>query len=770
MAKGKETPISQGLIARITSATGNFISSIRPDSWFSPSQPVPAQAPESVRGRAFDFPVGTNLTYTPRTGAQVNFTTLRAFADYDLVRMAIETCKDQLEGLDWSIRPRDKALQKQKGIKDAGIDEITEFFQSPDKEHSWGQWLRAAAEDFFVLDALSIYRRPNRGGKLYALELLDGATIKPLIDQTGRSPIAPDPAYQQILKGLPAVDYSRDELLYAKRNVRTNSVYGFPPVEHILNTIITGTLRNNFVQAYYTEGNLPDALLTAPVGWDAKKIEAWQMTWDAMLSGNNQNRRHGRWVPDSTKVNELKQPPLKDQYDEWIARIVCYCFSLPHDAFVQQVNRATAETSGNRATKEGLETRKKFFKDIFDKVIRENFGRPDLEWSWVSNNEDDPEKAARLGIDQVKAGIIDENEERERLGLPPMDEEKLAASRAMRQPKLMMQGQNEEKKPPQKKTQKHDHGDLEKGSPPSLDGIHAQTGYQLHLKSELKKKISNVLAATEKSVIKQIGESAFFKKEAPVEVQKRKTRKPENVATDESVSVTIEGATMEAIVQPSPPSASALDAAETLVLTIDLSAQDKLASQVTHEIEEAAKDGGTRALALVGVKEREGLVNQVNQRAVAYAQARSAEMVGMRRVGGELIPNPNAEMVVSESTREQLRQIIAGGLQDNVGKDGIVQRILESTTFSPERAELIANTEIGNANSAGVLDGFRAARDLGLKVKKIWLVDDEPCVICEINAAQGAIDLDDEFPSGDLAPLAHPNCECSITSSIQDEE
>ncbi len=34
-----------------------------------------------------------------------------------------------------------------------------------------------------------------------------------------------------VSKGLPAVNYTRDELLYLPRNVRSHSLYGFSPVE-----------------------------------------------------------------------------------------------------------------------------------------------------------------------------------------------------------------------------------------------------------------------------------------------------------------------------------------------------------------------------------------------------------------------------------------------------------------------------------------------------------------------------------------------------------
>jgi hypothetical protein len=57
-------------------------------------------------------------------------------------------------------------------------------------------------EEMLVIDAATLYPRYNRGGALYALDIIDGATIKPLIGEDGRAPESPDPAYQQILKGI----------------------------------------------------------------------------------------------------------------------------------------------------------------------------------------------------------------------------------------------------------------------------------------------------------------------------------------------------------------------------------------------------------------------------------------------------------------------------------------------------------------------------------------------------------------------------------------
>jgi hypothetical protein len=61
-----------------------------------------------------------------------------------------------------------------------------------------------------------------------------------------------------------------------------------------------------------------------------------------------------KFMPADSRLTEARQPPLKDQYDEWLARIICYAFSVPASAFVSQVNRAISETLRQQATREGL--------------------------------------------------------------------------------------------------------------------------------------------------------------------------------------------------------------------------------------------------------------------------------------------------------------------------------------------------------------------------------------------------------------------------------
>ena len=48
--------------------------------------------------------------------------------------------------------------------------------------------MRYIVEDQLVIDAPAIYLRRDRGGQPWAAEVVDGSTILPLVDATGRRP------------------------------------------------------------------------------------------------------------------------------------------------------------------------------------------------------------------------------------------------------------------------------------------------------------------------------------------------------------------------------------------------------------------------------------------------------------------------------------------------------------------------------------------------------------------------------------------------------
>jgi hypothetical protein len=409
------------LFARLARSAGYVLTGQAPADWFGPQQPLAPQAPPAVAGRQFDYPFGFNLAVTPRGQERTGFAELRGLADsYDLLRAVIETRKDQMERLSWRIRPR--ALAQTGSASDPRLSALTQFFHAPDRRHGWATWLRMLLEDLLVIDAPALYKRRTRGGALYALEVLDGATIKRLIDDWGRTPLPPSPAYQQILKGVPAVDYGVDELIYAPRNPRVHKAYGFSPVEQVQMSVNIALRRQIYQLQYYTEGNVPEALIGVPENWNPDQIRQFQAYWDSLNAGDTAERRHAKFVPGGVAKTfvPVREPAMKDAFDEWLARVVCYVFSVPPSAFTGQVNRATADTAQDVALSEGMAPLQLWVKHLIDRVLAEDFASPDLEFAWDQDKDTDPAQTASIASDYVKSGIKSINEVRAELGLPPV--------------------------------------------------------------------------------------------------------------------------------------------------------------------------------------------------------------------------------------------------------------------------------------------------------------------------------------------------------------
>ncbi len=761
--------------------------------WFGPLNPMAPNAPPQVAGRAFNFPAGFNLNMTPRGYEQITFQTMRSLADsYDLLRLVIETRKDQLVKLAWKIRPKADADPKTTEVttpeSQARIDALTQFFDRPDGVNKWRPWLRSLLEDKFVVDAVTLYKRRNRGGLLIGLEQIDGATMKVVLDDWGRTPqpfldggtIVYPPAYQQVLVGVPAVNYSVRDILYRPYNKRVQKAYGFSEVEQIITTVNIALRRQQFQLSYYTEGNVPEALIGTPESWTPDQVAAFQVYWDALFTGNLAQRRHAKFVPGGVAKTYLptKEPELKGAMDDWLSRIVCFAFSLSPQSLVTMMNRATAETADAQAKEEGVEPLKAFVKEIIDDVLESEFGCGDLEFAWDDAVAVDEKTQIENVVKKKDAGIITINRARELLGEEPSTEpgaDVLMTSTTMTpigsntvegkkaaieagivadpladpfggaggglpfgKPKP---GAKEGEAPPDKKSPPADPEKFAKAARLSAranvqkvfkaEGGVTPVPFGFPVSARCERRIARLLARAFKVVAASVA-SDIRRSELT-----KAAKSPEDIAKE-----------------------------------ADLSAIDDVIEDIADLLGESAGAVADEVLARLGVNSRDELVNVVNQRAVAQARQIAAEMVGRRwNDDGELVEAVREGWRIDESTRDMIRETIAKGLEDNIGNEAIADEIEKSTGFSSERARLIAHTEIAAVNSMASLTSYQETRDeLGLKIKKEWLLGEHPCDACLANNEQGPIDLDDDFDSGDPAPPAHPNCECAIAPVLEDEE
>jgi len=403
--------------------------------WFGPLQPMAPVAPPEVVGRQLDYPSGYNLVQYPRAYEGLSFWDIRALADsYDLLRLVIETRKDQFEKVRWTIRARTLPGQKRpETVDQSELSRVQAFLERPDRELDFHPWLRMVLEDLLVIDAPAIWKERSLGGELYALQPLDGATIKRVIDDRGRTPrpyidpvsgatVVP-PAYQQILKGLPAVDYTPDEIIYAPRNRRTSKIYGYSPVEQIIVTVNIALRRQVSTLSYFTAGNIPESLIGVPDGWTPDQIRAFQDNWDAYFEGSAgiARRRKAKFVPGGIAKTfiQTQDPELKGVFDEWLAKLVCFAFSISPQSLISQVNRATAQTQQEQAHDEGLAPLLEWVKRIMDRIVQIDLRCPGAEFAWDTDKRLSPKDEATVYSTYVDKGVMTRNEVREKIGMDP---------------------------------------------------------------------------------------------------------------------------------------------------------------------------------------------------------------------------------------------------------------------------------------------------------------------------------------------------------------
>lgn len=398
---GAGTPVDVGMLQRVSGALNWMVTGKVPD-WFGPGAPLQTVAPrEAVEGRTRDFPVAVNMSYTPKTndGEKSKFEELRLLADfYDILRLVIETRKDQIGRFRWSVTRED-------GSVDDTAKRIEKHLKFPDGRNPFHTWLRLLLEDVLVIDAPTLY--VNRSGKIPVFEVIDGTTIKPLIDHTGRVPLPPFPAFQSVLKGVPALDYTSDEIIYRPRNPRPHKGYGFSPVEQILATINIGLRRTTQQLEFFRSGSLPEALVGTPDTWNPDQIKFLQDVFDARMSGNLAARAGVTFVPGGTEIHQFKTDAiLKNEFDEWIARIVCFAFSVPAAPFVREMNRATAETAAEQAKEEGLAPLLLWAKSLLDELIQRHLGMDGYVFAWDMAAMEDPKKRIERVVALKNAGIV----------------------------------------------------------------------------------------------------------------------------------------------------------------------------------------------------------------------------------------------------------------------------------------------------------------------------------------------------------------------------
>jgi hypothetical protein len=433
---GPGTPITPGAINPVSEETG---------------RPEP---------RRFEYQVAQNINVTATR--LVPFQTLRAAADsIDILRRCIEVTKNKLSGLDWDIvlaadasekiaaesgGDHVRAMAKARLEYTDEIARLREFWENPDKANglTFSDWLMIAAEETLVIDALAIYPQPTVGGDLYGFQILDGSTIKPLIDDRGMRPQPPAAAFQQILYGFPRSEFSAteedpkadgefssDNLAYLIRNRRTTTVYGFSPVERALPLADIYLRRQQWIRAEYTDGVLPDLMFTTDADWgtNPELLLAYENIMNDQLAGDTNQRKRARLLPTGLEpvVNEGYGEKFKDTLDDYLITSICGHFGVqPSEiGFAPKGGLGGAgfqEGEAMSAEAIGIQPLANWYSKMLTNLSYTYLGMPrELEFKLMTSKRQDNESSARKAQIEVTSAGKTINERRSELGLPLLD-------------------------------------------------------------------------------------------------------------------------------------------------------------------------------------------------------------------------------------------------------------------------------------------------------------------------------------------------------------
>lgn len=464
------TNISQEQIQSAFESYGNSVGLPRNPIWpnvpFTPGQPIIPGAinPLNPNGRPdprrYEFQVAQNINITPTR--LVPYQTLRAAADQiDIIRRCIEVLKHKMTGLDWDIvlgqdaadkvmaetgeKNYNRAMAYAKSEFNEDINRLKQFWEVPDVSNGliFADWLNMALEDILVLDAWAVWPQKSVKGELKGLQILDGSTIKPLIDDRGMRPTPPFPAFQQILFGFPRSEFAApeeeveadgeftsSELSFMIRNRRSNSVYGFSEVERSLPIADIYLRRQQWLRAEYTDGVIPELLLKSDGTFTPDQLRAYENVLNDYLAGQTEQRKRANILPgglDPIAMDGYGEK-FKSTLDDFLITAVCGHFGVqPSEIGIAQsagLGGGAGLQNGQATSSEviGLVPLANWVGKMLSQLSYVYLGMPrELEFKFMPSARNDDEVIARTNDMNIKNGTMTRNEARAKQGLPLLD-------------------------------------------------------------------------------------------------------------------------------------------------------------------------------------------------------------------------------------------------------------------------------------------------------------------------------------------------------------
>lgn len=429
-----------------------------------PLQPSPLDPVRSDTGRAeprqWQYPVSWNIHIPGQDNRLVPWQILRDAADrIAIIRDCLRIRKNEIINLDWDITITQRAIETAQRTNPSAkridlerdmrkrlgpqIDRCVQFWEEPDRRNGgdFPTWISKALEEHLVLDALAIYPRATLGGDLYGLEILDGTTVKPLLDHTGGRPLPPYPAYQQILYGFPRGEYTADtddddglegyaadQLIYRVKEARTFTPYGYSAVEQSLEDADLWIKRMAWLKAEYTDGVMPSGWLKndGASGWTPDQLLGYEQDLNDVYAGMTKQRQRWRVLPPGVEPVESRQVDerYKPDYDLHLLKLMVAHF----DMTIAELGFTEARGLGSAGYHEGQENIQErkgtrptlvWLEAVLTAIARRHLAMPaELAFTWMGLDDEDQAAAEDVNQKRFMSAAMTLNERRDDAGAP----------------------------------------------------------------------------------------------------------------------------------------------------------------------------------------------------------------------------------------------------------------------------------------------------------------------------------------------------------------
>lgn len=392
------------------------------ETTFAPGWPIQPLTPPQDEGlpREIDYAVAANINIVPRSSyGLMSFAALReAYENITEVKMAVNTLVREMVAFD----PQLVNIQGGSVADDHPYNWLTMF---PDGQTAWDVWLTRFLTSVLVFDAGAIYiQRDPLTRHLKGLSYVDGSTLFVLVDQLGRLPVYPDPAFSQIIKGVPFGWYTQDDIWYRPRFRRYNAPYGTSPIEMCWGWILIISNITASELSYWREGNMPEGVGITPDTWTLDQTEAFEAGWNSRMAATHVERRRMRFLPFGSDVKTVKKQDFPKELYERAFHNILLSYGLPPSEFgdLQQRGglggKGFMEAMQTSLYRMGIAPLKSYVEGLFNDILK-RFDIRDVRFvlNFPAESVNPDVKQGRV-INQFTNALLSFNQAQEQLGQP----------------------------------------------------------------------------------------------------------------------------------------------------------------------------------------------------------------------------------------------------------------------------------------------------------------------------------------------------------------